>query len=168
MQLGKWMPFQPWGETNPDRQELQRLLGLHRVIRREKGSRSPDRGKDRSPRQKGSRRPRNSRSPKGNKGKPDTPRASPAAVCLIALMLASVSNACLLPPVDVISCPAVTFNHNCEAFDAIAKGDLVPSEKQHGSTGTHPQLVTHLNLMSGIGKMQLYGWACWQVQSWID
>ena len=44
-------------------------------------------------------------------------------------MLASVSNACLLPPVDVISCPAVTFNHNCEVFDVIAKGDLVPFRK---------------------------------------
>ena len=30
---------------------------------------------------KGSRSPRNSRSPKGNKGEPDTPKASPA-VCL--------------------------------------------------------------------------------------
>ena len=35
----------------------------------------------------------------------------------------------MLPPVDVISCPAVAFNHNCEAYDVIAKGDLVPFRK---------------------------------------
>ena len=81
------------------------------------GSRSPGRGKDRSPRQK------------GNKGKLETLKASPAAVCLIASMLASVSNACLLPPVDFISCLAVTFNHNCEVYDIIGKGDFVPVRK---------------------------------------
>ena len=41
-------------------------------------------------------------------------------------MLASVSNACLLPPIDVISCPAVTFNTNHDVYQVIAKGDLVP------------------------------------------
>ena len=49
---------------------------------RRKNSRSPGKDRDRSPKQKGSRSPRNSRSPKGNKGKPETPKASPAAVCL--------------------------------------------------------------------------------------
>ena len=93
---------------------------------RRRNSRSPGKGRDRSPKQKGSRSPRNSRSPKGNKGKPDTPKASPAAVCLIASMLASVSNACLLPPIDVIGCPAVTFNTNHDVYQVIAKGDLVP------------------------------------------
>ena len=93
---------------------------------RRKNSRSPGKGRDRSPKQKGSRSPRNSRSPKGNKGKPDTPKASPAAVCLIASMLASVSNACLLPPIDVISCPAVTFDTSHDVYHVIAKGDLVP------------------------------------------
>jgi hypothetical protein len=41
-------------------------------------------------------------------------------------MLASVSNACLLPPTHVISCPAVTFNTNHDVFQVIAEGDLVP------------------------------------------
>ena len=89
-------------------------------------SRSPGKGRDRSPKQKGSRSPRNSRSPKGNRGKPDTPKASPAAVCLIASMLASVSNACLMPPIDVIICPAVTFDTNHDVYQVIAKGDLEP------------------------------------------
>ena len=43
--------------------------------------------------------------------------------------LASVSNACLLPPVDVISCSAVIFNHICEILRVIAKGDLVAFRK---------------------------------------
>ena len=32
----------------------------------------------------------------------------------------------MLPPVDVICCPAVTFNTNHEVFQVIAEGDLVP------------------------------------------
>ena len=41
-------------------------------------------------------------------------------------MLASVSNA---PPVDVICCPAVTFNTNHDVYYVIAKGDLEPFRK---------------------------------------
>ena len=119
-------------ESSPDHPVLQRLLGLRRMTRRrrEAGVPAVERTVLLARRVPGVREtPRNSRSPKGNRGKPDTPKASPAAVCLIASMLASVSNACLIPPVDVICCPAVSFNTNHDVYNVIAKGDLEPFRK---------------------------------------
>ena len=63
-----------------------------------------------------------SRSPR-DKGKGDTPRASPAAVCLIASMLASVSEAC-------VACPSVVFHPRVDITKVTAQGDLWPLTHQ--------------------------------------
>ena len=87
-----------------------------------KGSRSPGRRGDKSPRGKGSKSPRNSRSPKGGK----SPKASPAAVCLIASLLASVSEAYVMPKM-VVSCPSIVrFNEQADIVKISAQGDLRP------------------------------------------
>ena len=117
-------------ESSPDPPVLQRLPGLRRVIRKRREAGVPAVGKTvllarRVPGVRETADPQ-----RGIKaGKPDTPKASPAAVCLIASMLASVSNACLIPPVDVSCCPAVTFNTNHDVFHVVAKGDLEPFRK---------------------------------------
>ena len=86
-----------------------------------RNSRSPGKGR------KDSKSPGRSKSPKPrsprDKGKPDTPRASPAAVCLIASMLASVSEAC-------VACPSIVFNPRVDITKVTAQGDLWPLNHQ--------------------------------------
>ena len=86
-----------------------------------RNSRSPGKGR------KDSKSPGRSKSPKPrsprDKGKPDTPRASPAAVCLIASMLASVSEAC-------VAFPSIVFNPRVDITKVTAQGDLWPLNHQ--------------------------------------
>ena len=91
-------------------------------------------GSDRNRRKK-SRSTSRSKSPKSPKSPKGSPRskaaaapkakASPAAVCLIASLLATMSQAS-----PVVCCPAITFNKNVVSYEVEAEGDLWPIGKK--------------------------------------
>ena len=82
---------------------------------KKKGSRSPSHSKS----------PKGSRSPRSKGAAASTTKPTPAAVCLVASMLASVSQAMINPP-TLICCPSVRFDDNPDVTRINARGDLRP------------------------------------------
>ena len=90
-----------------------------------KTSRSPGRKSSRSPGKPKS--PRNSRSPKGNKNSSSSGKATPAAVCLVASMLASVASGFAVDPAKVC-CPSIgiRFSNEVDVHRIAARGNMWP------------------------------------------
>ena len=94
-------------ESSPDHPVLQRLLGRRRVTRRRREARVPA----------VERTVLLARRVPGVRETADLQRGMKVnRICLIASMLASVSNAFLIPPVDVICCPAAAFDANHDVY----------------------------------------------------
>ena len=106
-----------------------------------KTSRSPGRKSSRSPGKQKS--PRNSRSPKGNKNSSSSGKATPAAVCLVASMLASVASGFAVDPMKV-RCPSIgiRFSDEVDVHRIAARGNMWPivngetKEANHLSMGS--------------------------------
>ena len=90
-----------------------------------KTSRSPGRKSSRSPGRPKSTR--NSRSPKGNKNSSSSGKATPAAVCLVASMLASVASGFAIDPAKVC-CPSIGIRSSDEVdvHRIAARGNMWP------------------------------------------
>ena len=88
-------------------------------------ARSPSKGSDRSKSSRGSkgsgRGSDKKKGPKDKKKEGKSPKATPAAVCIIASMLASAAQACIIP-----ACPSVSFDFERQIIPIDAHGDMKP------------------------------------------
>ena len=94
---------------------------------KKKFARSPKRKNSRSPGR--SKSPKNSRSPKP-KGSASSSKTSPAAVCLMESMLASVSQAIRFTQPNV-ACPSIRFRDRPDVTEIEAQGNLRPIGNSH-------------------------------------
>jgi len=104
------------GKAGKPRKATPARSGSRDSSGKRKPSKSPKRNKSKSPGR--SKSPKGSRSPRDKKG-------NPAAVCLIASMLASVSQAMIVDEPSVC-CPSVSFSNKVNVTKFKAQGDLWP------------------------------------------